>query len=75
MASLRLQQQTRDGTTARGDRCAIMGSGDRMPGRNESMVYERIAASGPPDGIIRPGGLALTERGLALCGFAPGSRL
>ena len=38
-------------------------------------VYERIAASGVTGGFIRPGGLALTERALALCAFSPGSRL
>jgi arsenite methyltransferase len=38
-------------------------------------IYERIAAGGVKGGFIRPGGVALTERALSLCAFAPGSRL
>ena len=46
-----------------------------MANGGECRVYERIAASGVTDGFIRPGGVALTERALSLCAFAPGSRL
>ena len=46
-----------------------------MANFGECGVYERIAASGVTDGLVRPGGMALTERALSLCAFPPGSRL
>lgn len=46
-----------------------------MSSGNECRVYERIAAGGVEGGFVRPGGAALTERALSLCGLGPGSRL
>ncbi len=37
--------------------------------------YERIAAGGAKDSVIRPGGVALTGRALSLCAFPPCARL
>jgi ubiquinone/menaquinone biosynthesis C-methylase UbiE len=46
-----------------------------MADTSECRVYELIAAKGVADGVIRPGGIPLTERALSLCAFPPGSRL
>lgn len=38
-------------------------------------VYERIVEAGIAGGFARPGGAALTERGLSLCGFSSDARV
>ena len=38
-------------------------------------IYERLAASGATGVLLRPGGLALTERALSFCSFSPGARI
>lgn len=38
-------------------------------------VYEQLGVSGLGDGLIRPGGLAMTERAVALSSLGPGSRM
>lgn len=39
------------------------------------MVYESAALRAVTGSTIRPGGLALTDRGVAFCRFSPGARL
>lgn len=43
--------------------------------RHQCQVYERIAQTGMADGLIRPGGLQLTERALSYCSFPPPATL
>jgi ubiquinone/menaquinone biosynthesis C-methylase UbiE len=37
--------------------------------------YERLGAEARPEGVLRPGGLGLTQRALALGGVGPGARV
>ncbi|WP_041286943.1 DVU_1556 family methyltransferase [Desulfomonile tiedjei] len=46
-----------------------------MSSLNSCRVYERLAETECAAEGIRPGGLALTERAVALCGFPQGSRI
>lgn len=50
-------------------------TGPAGAGRGPACEWQRHPLRACTGSLLRPGGLALTERGLALCGFFPGARL
>ena len=48
---------------------------ESMEYHSNCTVYEKLAQEGTPDGLLRPGGIALTERALEACSLSPGARV